>query len=579
MRIFFLALFATAAFAQPQIRFAANAASFAPPADANGKIARGSLVAITGTGLGSRELQRAPGFPLATQLGGVTVQVAAGGSTYPAPIESVYASHTNIILPSAVPAGPATIRVTYNGAASQPFPVTVVERSVGIFTLGGNGKGTAVLTRPENSTPAEAANSILTTARAGETWEVWVTGLGAASGNDAEAPAEDNLDVPVEVRVGGKLADVEFKGRAACCPGYAKIRFRVPDDVAGCCVPISVRVNDIDSNEGSISISGDGGTCIDAALTPEVLDVFRRDNYKAASLSIGRSVTLSTPPTGNVFAGANFIEIKARALYRYACIGQTPGVPAATPGGFESNTRTVGACTVTRIRADLSAGPPDPTAPSGPVPSQPIETLYEYRTLDAGSAISVSGSAGSIDLPKFTAPGSTFFTYQRSESFTPPEPAAGTPAALLLAQGRKTFRGNSGADVPAFSLDVDVNGSLVWTNGNQIEAINRAQPLRFTWTGGSSGSPVALSGSSTSISPTFTSFELTSFVCLADASAGEFTVPQEIVSDLPVSPAIIPTPTGALSISTSWANTAPLPGFDFTNVIYSDTTSKSVRVF
>ena len=55
-------------------------------------------------------------------------------------------------------------------------------------------------------------------------------------------------DVPVEVYVGGKRADVTYRGRSGCCAGIDQIVFTVPQGVEGCYVPVVVKTGDVVSN-------------------------------------------------------------------------------------------------------------------------------------------------------------------------------------------------------------------------------------------------------------------------------------------------------------------------------------------
>ncbi len=147
-----------------------------------------------------------------------------------------------------------------------------------------------------------------------------------------------------------------------------------------------------------------------------------------------------------------------------------------------------------------------------------------------------------------------------------------------MAPGRKSFSGPGGPDVAAFTADLDVNESLVWTNATTIESMQRSQPLQVAWTGGTAGSQVVIIGTSSS---GFTSFpvESATFQCLAEPQAGSFTVPREVLNEMIPSPAATPVPTGSLGVGTATVSSARLPGFDQTFVGYTDITSKSVRVF
>jgi hypothetical protein len=71
------------------------------------------------------------------------------------------------------------------------------------------------------------------------------------------------------------------------------------------------------------------------------------------------------------------------------------------------------------------------------------------------------------------------------------------------------------------------NPLIVWTNQNAAATVNRTQGLTVTWTGGSPGSYVFISGNATSGTASG------SFSCYAPQSAGTFTVPSYILLGLP----------------------------------------------
>src|SRR5581483_6952105 len=81
----------------------------------NGSLAQGALIAVVGKGVGTPDVEQAT-FPLPTTtgLGGVTVQIGAGGQSYDAIIVYTKPNEVGAILPSAVPVGPATVTVNNN---------------------------------------------------------------------------------------------------------------------------------------------------------------------------------------------------------------------------------------------------------------------------------------------------------------------------------------------------------------------------------------------------------------------------------------------------------------------------------
>ena len=70
---------------------------------------------------------------------------------------------------------------------------------------------------------------------------IWGTGLTPVDGDEAAKPLPgDHKEVPVEVYVGLKKADISYRGRSGCCVGVDQIFFKVPTGITGCHVPVAV---------------------------------------------------------------------------------------------------------------------------------------------------------------------------------------------------------------------------------------------------------------------------------------------------------------------------------------------------
>jgi uncharacterized protein (TIGR03437 family) len=118
----FALLIAAAAFTgstnaqQPVIRVVANAASRIGPGLPGYGVARGSIFAITGTGLGPDTAQ-VSSFPLATTLAGTSVQVGMGDAAMDCLVVSTSGTLVLALLPSTAPSGDGVVTVTYYGQA------------------------------------------------------------------------------------------------------------------------------------------------------------------------------------------------------------------------------------------------------------------------------------------------------------------------------------------------------------------------------------------------------------------------------------------------------------------------------
>lgn len=126
------------------------------------------------------------------------------------------------ILPSSRPEGNGTLKVSYSGRTSAARPIRVVPSAFGIFTRNQAGMGPAIVQNYVSPTEAPV-NALNAAARPGQVEILCGTGLGPIKGNDAAVPLVGNLDVDVEVLVGGRQAKVLYKGRSAEFPGLDQI--------------------------------------------------------------------------------------------------------------------------------------------------------------------------------------------------------------------------------------------------------------------------------------------------------------------------------------------------------------------
>jgi hypothetical protein len=144
--------------------------------------------------------------------------------------------------------------------------------------------------------------------------------------------------------------------------------------------------------------------------------------------------------------------------------------------------------------------------------------------LDAGSAIAVTGPAGSLSLSS-TIAGQTIVG-----SYFPP--SAVSIDFVPAGGGSFTFdNGSGGKDVQHFNATVNMPPVLTWTNQAQIASVTRSQGVNVTWSGGAPGTFVGIAGTSTlTIAAKFVSV---SFFCYAPIGAGQFSVPPPVLLALP----------------------------------------------
>ena len=90
-----------------------------------------------------------------------------------------------------------------------------------------------------------------------------------------------------------------------------------------------------------------------------------------------------------------------------------------------------------------------------------------------------------------------------------------------------------GKDVGAFSASGTAPAALNWTNRDQLTTVTRAQPLTFNWTGGDAKAPVFAAGFAVDLPDNASGM----FLCVASPGATSFTVPANVLANLPITPA------------------------------------------
>ncbi|HLK18361.1 MAG TPA: hypothetical protein VKT81_05365 [Bryobacteraceae bacterium] len=499
-------LIAGSALAQPPLiynRSIYNAASFMPLTIPGGMIAQGSIFSIFGAQLGPAKAVTASSFPLQTTLGGVSINVVQGASVLSAIPLFVSAGQINAIMPSKAPLGAASIQVVVNNAHSNMAPVQITSSAVGIFTANGTGIGPGVLYNfvAQNNQPI---NSTSVTAKPGQVITLYATGLGPVSGPDNVAPPSGNLPVQVQVFVGGQAATVQYSGRSSCCSGLDQIVFTVPKNApTGCWVPVYVKTAGTTmSNFVTMAIENSPGICTTDVL-PQVTSAFLKGE------KLGEALVTRTTTRQDVGVLAP-VEVTSDFHVDFAFQpdpGQFPFNPAlAFPPG--------GTCTVYARQTEML------DANSLPLPGMAPTTM----PLDTGSAYVLTGPNGMRTLSEgFFGARAGFLGGSISNNIL--------PSSLFLDPGSYKLQGFGGMDVGPFSTSFTIPPPLTWTNRLTTNILSRTQPLTISWSGGDSGQSIAILGFGEDL-PTNTSAV---FVCMAPQGATSFTIPTDMLANLPAS--------------------------------------------
>lgn len=511
MLVFLTAL--APALAQPVIfpKGIVNAASFMTPGLPGGGIARGSVFTIFGRGIGPAVGAQVAAFPLAATFQGVSIRVTQGNTSVEAIPVFVLANQVNAIMPSNTPLGLVSVRLTFNGARSNPSPVRVVDNSPGLFSATGVGAGPGVVLNfiSESEQPV---NTTVRTAAPGQAVILYGTGLGPIAAPDMLAPPAGNLPFPVAVFVGGKAAGpLLYSGRSPCCSGLDQIAFTVPADAPlGCYVPVQVRVGEqAVSNTVTMAIARDGAACSDAA---NPFSAPFRAGARTASIRLLR----------------NFFKIEDGRTTRQFTVDTACGDFRREIGGelaFDPRLShpPTGSCAAYTLSGDFLTG---------------IAYPFQAREYYNVGALTLAGAAGMRAVAASSSPPQIF--YSSIVGSTPGRGLPGTP--LVFGPGTVQVRAPGTASVGPIDVNVPVAAPLDWTNQDQLRMVRRSDGLVVNWSGSGAGTVIVLG---VSVDRPLNASGV--FLCLAPPAPQSFTVPPYILANLPAARLIRGDTTGLLA--------------------------------
>jgi len=543
--------------AQPAVNAVLNNASYALPPLPNSGIAQGSLMVIFGTNVANANAT-ATAFPIPLTMGGSSVRVTVGGTTVDCLMIYTTQNQIGVVLPSNTPLGTGSVVVTVSGVASAPRPITVVRSSFGIFTSNqaGSGPGAMQIARASGTTVVTATNP----ARAGDTMIIWGTGIGPVSGDErGGALPGDQPSLAAEVWVGGRQAQLSYRGRSGCCVGIDQIAFVVPVGVEGCNVPVYVKTGTVVSNFSSIAVAPAGqNTCSDpGGFSPQDLATANANGgLRIGTISLTRTQSkISVPGVGSLDQRA---DIGSASFERFTT--DQLAVSQTASGSFGVS---IGSCVVNTFRGGQNATCVDPVVPT---------------VLDAGAQIGLTRAGTTRNLTK-QAQGGSYFADLGSSTVIPGVPnipglpGAGVtpflePGVYQIANGSGGAGGNA---VGGFNFSFTTPALLTWTNQDTdaINNIRRSSDLLVTWSGGDPAGFVTVSGLSV------TTEVASLFYCIERASIGRLAVPSAVLSLM--LPNVGANSLGLLTVSgVSASQRFTAPGLDYGIAVSASAISKSV---
>ena len=559
--------------AQPVITDVVNAASRIPSGYPSYGIAQGALFSIMGSGLGPDQFQQAS-FPLPTTAGinGVTVQVKIGGTTIDAIMVYEGTAELAAILPSSTPTGTGTVTVNNNGASTSA-PITVVASAFGIFSRAYQASftqyassGGAAVAFNVNSDGSTTLNNPVFPAQPGQTVMLNGTGLGAIQSDETQPGATDVPNAQITVYVGNQQATVLSAGRGTCCSGLPEtfpvpqgiaawdvIQFTVPDGNFGCLVSVVVQSGNYISNPLTISISPDGGPCVDPTGNDQGDTVTFNTTARTGNILLQR-IDTKTGPSG--MTSENVTDVGTALFIQYPV-----PVPATAPVSSFPAVQNLdpGTCSVSLSRV--------PNPMTGTPPPTPTGTS-QITFLDAGPVLNVTNSKGAMPLKQ--AAGGAYSGALGNSLVIPGVPPIGS---LFLDPDAYTVdNGGGGADVPSFTGNLNVpSPGLKFVNIDAINSVTRSQGLTVQWSGGDPNGYVTVLGNVTNVGTSPGSVTQTAtFACSAAASDGQLTIPLWVTTSLVANtgPAVTATSLGTLSIATYSTNRLQIPTLDLAVMSY-----------
>jgi len=263
---------------------------------------------------------------------------------------------------------------------------------------------------------------------------------------------------------------------------------------------------------GSPIITTGGGTSGGGSTTPTQAEIdvwVARGNYSAGVLSLSRSTAYTVDSITAATTMRKADEFSGVFL-RYSGADLAKILRGELPAGYPNLSPSAGNCVVYQTSAILT----------NPFPN------LTFTSLDAGPQLTSVGPNGTQQAPRQGT--ADMFTYQSTAM-----------PNTYLAAGQYTLSGPGGANVGAFSGTLDIAQDFVVTNNaDDFKLINRANGLTVRWTGGDSSALATITGASGSVDLQTGTISGSGFVCIQNVSAGQFTVPSSVLSQLPASSVI-----------------------------------------
>jgi hypothetical protein len=325
------------------------------------------------------------------------------------------------------------------------------------------------------------------------------------------------------------------------------IRFKVPEDVTGCFIPVVVQTGNFVSNIATIAISQDGSPCVppDSGLPAEVTAALvDKTGVSLGGVSLERGTSYSANAAGVVNTQTR--DTGSATFLKY------PDLPASVIG--IEYPRAVNTCAINGY-PDASGGV-SVNGDSFPiVPLRPV-------SLDAGGPLAVSGPPGTRNIVRLAV--GQLFDYS-SVNF-----GNGAPGNYFD-PGVYTVTGPGGRDIGTFTAWTEFPAErFVWTNPPKAVpmVLDRSKDLTIEWSGGAPGSLAIVTGAN------FVAGVTTAFQCAARVSDGKITIPSFVLLSISPSGNVA---MGGFSVENTTVKAFTASGLDISTLRYSAGYSVTTR--
>jgi uncharacterized protein (TIGR03437 family) len=478
-------LMSTVAAAQPPAigqNGVVNAASQIPPTLAGGTLAPGAKFMVTGV-----------------RLQDASLVFAQGNASWAVRVLASAPQQIEAVVPDNVPLGTLELRARGGAYASQPFPVTLVRSSPGLYSRNGHGWGPG---RVRNLEQKGIENSFDHSAQPGERVAIAVTG---ASKNSLPS-----------FSIGDRKAAV-ISLRTLDDAGTQEFVFAIPPSTPDSCfVPVYAQVAGAPpSNVITIAIHRGGGSC-------------RPSNGSPVPLLSGRTagVVLLSRIAGLSRNGREkWIDDTGTATF--ASKGEGPAItpllmipPAGTCTAYTGSSQSSFTMPVS-----ISAGL--------------LNDLGE-KGLDAGRVLVVQSDEVTREIP-FTPGAIGYYN-------APLGTDVGKRRPLFLNPGQTfTVTSGGGREVDPFEMRIAMPEPVLWTNRDQIAEVNRSHPVTLTWNPARPEQTIFILAAN---ADQFTTARAMCY-CAVNGREGRFTIPAAMLANFPITYDVGGRPVNQLGLAAS----------------------------